>query len=93
MDTTTLQVPLTKSLKSSATAVVKEYGFSSLQEVVRVFLTKLARRELAVNINSIPIQLSKRAERRYSTMDEDFRKEKNICSASEIGDLMTQLSE
>jgi len=49
MDTTTLQVPLSKNLKSEATNVAKEYGFSSLQEVVRVLLTLLAKRQLNIN--------------------------------------------
>ena len=38
MSTTTLQIPVSKDLKSSATEVAKEYGFSSLQEIVRVLL-------------------------------------------------------
>lgn len=50
MDTTTLQVPLTKELKTKATKVAKEYGFSSLQEVVRVLLTLLAKGQLNFNL-------------------------------------------
>jgi len=45
MDTTTLQIPISKDLKSSATIVARDYGFSSLQEIVRVFLRKLAQKE------------------------------------------------
>lgn len=50
MDTTTLQVPLTKELKAEATKVAKEYGFSSLQGVVRVLLTLLAKGQLNFNL-------------------------------------------
>ncbi len=35
-----------KSIRNQAAVVAKEYGFSSLQEVVRVLLRKLANREI-----------------------------------------------
>jgi len=56
MDTTTLQVPLSKNLKSEATSVAKEYGFSSLQEVVRVLLTLLAKKQLKINFEQSKIK-------------------------------------
>ncbi|MBP8591073.1 hypothetical protein KBI33_01230 [Candidatus Shapirobacteria bacterium] len=92
MSTTVLQVPLPKDLKSSASAVAKEYGFSSLQEVVRIFLTKLSKRELAVEIGPAPIYLSKKAGERYQKMDEDFKAGKNIFQAVDADDLMDQLA-
>lgn len=51
MDVTTLQVPLSKNLKANAAAVAKEFGFSSLQEIVRILLTKLAKRELQLTVS------------------------------------------
>lgn len=87
-----MQVPLTKNLKSSATVVAKEYGFSSLQEVIRVFLTKIAQRELSFEITSVPIYLSHKAESRYLKMDEDFKKRGNVYRASGLDDLMGQLT-
>lgn len=45
---TTLQVPVDASLKSRATKAAKAMGFSSLQEIVRVFLQKLADGEIHI---------------------------------------------
>lgn len=93
MDTTTLQVPLSKNLKSEATSVAKEYGFSSLQEIVRVLLTKLSKRELSVSVEQFPaVKLSAKNEKRYAKMDEDFRKGKNVYSANSVEELMRELA-
>lgn len=45
---TTLQVPIGISLKIRATKAAKAMGFSSLQEIVRVFLQKLASGQIQV---------------------------------------------
>ncbi|MEK7497642.1 MAG: hypothetical protein AAB656_01855 [Patescibacteria group bacterium] len=92
MNTTTLQIPISKDLKASATAVAKDFGFSSLQEVTRVLLTKLAKRELNVSVEQFPaVMLSAKAEKRYAKMDEDFKKGKNWSTAKDVDDLMRQL--
>ena len=43
---TTLHVPIKKELKVQAEAVVKEQGYSSLQEAIRVLVTSLAKGEI-----------------------------------------------
>lgn len=91
METTTLQVPLPKALKATATAVAKEYGFSSLQEIIRILLTKLARRQLVVQIEEAPIPLSSKAEKRYLRIEEDFEKGVNVYKARNLEELMDQL--
>lgn len=91
MDTTILQVPLDKSLKSSATTAAREYGFSSLQDLVRLFLTKLAQRQLVVNIEEAPVALSEKAVRRYEKMAGDFRMGKNVKSFRSVSKLMQDL--
>jgi len=92
MNTTTLQVPLPKSLKSSATVVAKEYGFSSLQEIVRVLLAKLARRELNIRVEEGEyINLTPQAKKRYKKMTEDFKSGRNVFYAKDVDDLMSQL--
>lgn len=93
MDTTTLQVPLTKQLKASATSVAEEYGFSSLQEVVRVLLTKLSKRELAVSIEQFPaVKLSAKNEKRYAKMDEDFKAGKNVYTANSLEEFFDKIA-
>lgn len=96
MNTTTLQVPISKDLKSSATAVAKEFGFSSLQEIVRVLLTKLARKELTMEVvETTPpeyIKLSPAAKRRYAKMTKDFKSGRNIKSFDSIPEMMKYLN-
>lgn len=87
-----MQIPISKSLKAEATSVAKEYGFSSLQEIVRVLLTKLAKRQLSVSVEQFPaVRLSAKNERRYAKMEEDFKKGRNVYMAKDVNDLMRQL--
>lgn len=88
---TVLQIPLSQDLKSEATLVSKEYGFSSLQELVRVFLVKIARREAVVKIETLPIKISSSSAKRYAKIEGDFRKKRNIFQAENIDDLVGQL--
>lgn len=48
MNKTILQVPLTRELKNNAEKIALQQGFSSLQEAVRVFLTKLAQKKVEI---------------------------------------------
>jgi len=89
---TTLQVPLPKTLKASATVAARQQGFSSLQDLVRLMLTKLVRREITVRISEVPIKLSARAAKQYAQMDKDFKTEKNIHTASSMKELMKDLT-
>lgn len=90
MNTTILQIPMAKSLKKSAQEVAHEYGFSSLQDLLRVILTKLSRRELVVSIEA-SVPLSKKNEQRYIKMSKDFAKGKNIKDFSTVEELMRDL--
>ena len=93
MDTTTLQVPISKNLKASASAVAKDSGFSSLQEVVRFMLTKFARKEIGISIEQFPATpLSTKNENRYIKMSEDFKKGKNIYSSYNADEFLKKLS-
>lgn len=87
-----LQVPMSKSLKQQAEAVSADYGFSSLQEIIRIILTKLSRKEMTIDITpSEHIRLSPTAKKRYDKMTEDFRKGKNIKSFDNADDLIKDL--
>lgn len=92
METTILQIPVSKSLKSNAVLVAREYGFSSLQEVIRVFLSKLVRREVVVKISEAPIRLSKKGERRYAKMERDFESGRKVRTFSTVDELMENLT-
>lgn len=93
MDSTILQIPIAKSLKQSSQEVANEYGFSSLQDLLRVVLTKLSRRELVVTIGEPQTLLSKKNEKHYLKMSEDFKKNHNIYHAKNADDLIKQLHE
>ena len=80
-----------KTLKKSAQAVANDYGFSSLQDLLRVILTKLSRRELIVSIEEVPITLSKKNDQRYLKMSKDFVKGKNVKDFSSVNELMKDL--
>ncbi len=92
MNTTTLQVPLPKSLKASATAVARDYGFSSLQDIVRLFLAKFAKRELVISVGESAVRLSAKNEKRYLKMDKDFDRGKNVYIVNSVDELMKDLT-
>lgn len=91
MNTTILQIPMSKSLKHSAAEVASEYGFSSLQDLLRVILTQLSRRELVVSIEK-PILLSQKNDSRYVKMSKEFAQNKNTKDFSSVHNLMKDLT-
>jgi len=91
MDTTILQIPLSKSLKLTSQEVANEYGFSSLQDLLRVVLTKLSRRELVISIHEPVIQLSQKNARRYAQMSKNFVEEKYTKKFTSVDGLMKDL--
>lgn len=91
MQKTILQVPLTQDLKLSAEKAAHEQGFSSLQEIVRVFLSKLAANKVEITLESI--FLSEVNEKRYIKMTKDFEAGNHVHIAQGADDLITQLNE
>lgn len=90
MDKITLQIPVSRSLRLKAEKTALDQGFSSLQEIIRVFMVKLASQTIDVFFQET-IPLSPQAEKRYMKMDRDFTLEKNIYSAKNVDELMKQL--
>lgn len=89
-----LQVPMTKDLKESAQSASSDLGFSSLQEAIRVFLTKLAKRELSVRVTEEVEEithLSKAAERRYKKAIEDIKAGRNFTKTKNVDELLSLL--
>lgn len=91
MQKTILQVPITQDLKHNAEKAAHEQGFSSLQEIVRVFLSKLAAKKVEVAIENT--FLSESNEKRYINMTKDFETDRNIHTAQNAEDLFAQLNE
>ena len=81
-----------KSLKLRATAVANDFGFSSLQEIIRVILYKLANRELTISIKEEEVEhLSPRAERRYAKIIAEIKKGKNVTKTKNLDELFDLL--
>lgn len=91
MNKTILQVPLDKELKNNAERVASIQGFSSLQEIVRVFLTQLASNRVEVILQE-SVVLSSKNEKRYTKMTNDFISGKNNHSAIDANDLVSKLN-
>lgn len=91
MDKVTLQVPILKSLRIKAEKSALDQGFSSLQEIIRVFMKKLASQAIDISFQEV-VKLSPQAEKRYAKIDKDFKLGKNIYYAKNVDDLMKQLN-
>lgn len=89
-----LQVPVSKQLKDDAEKAAYNQGFSSLQEVLRVFMKKFASNNIDFSFKEEEvIQLSEKAAKRYSKMVKDMESGKNVYTATSVDDLMRQLHE
>jgi antitoxin component of RelBE/YafQ-DinJ toxin-antitoxin module len=92
MNTVTLQVPMSKTLRQRAQIVADEYGFSSIQEVIRIFLNRFSQKSISLNFGGPSVILSNKAEKRYLKMEQDFRTGKNVYQANDVDDLLRQLN-
>lgn len=68
---TVLQVPINKNLRDAAASKAEKMGFSSLQEVVRLFLNKIAGGEVIFTFEE-SVQLSPRAVKRYDKIIDEI---------------------
>lgn len=90
-----LQVPMTKELKEKAEAVSRDSGFSSLQEAIRVLVTKLSQRELVINVLSQEkeeiVRLSPAAKKRYARIAKDIENGRNVTKTKNLDELFKLL--
>lgn len=93
MSRTVFQVPMPKILKEQAEMVAFNYGFSSLQEVVRFILNKLVRGELTITVSETEQinTLSKASSRRYKQALKDIKSGKNIFKPKNLDDFFKML--
>ena len=92
MNRTVLQIPVSTDLRGKAELEAKKQGFSSLQEAVRIFLSKLARQRIEISFEE-PIQLSQKAASRYDKMTDEIKSGKiKLYEAKNVDDLMKQLN-
>ena len=86
---------MSTDLKKSAEAVSSDLGFSSLQETIRVLLTKLSKKELRFQVTEEPPEeikyLSKAAERKFKKAVEDIKAGRNITKTKNTDKLLSLL--
>jgi hypothetical protein len=92
-----IQVPTSKKLRDAATKAAEEQGFSSLQEALRVFMAKLAKKELKVQIQKTEYieYLTPRQEQVLKEMHEEFledEKEGNLKTYTSVDKMMKDLT-
>lgn len=92
MNKIVLQIPINQDLKISAEKEALSQGFSSLQELVRVFLSKIATHKIEITIQESTM-LSEKNEKRYLDMTKDFELGKNVYSSNSVSDLVNKLDE
>lgn len=72
--------------------VAKSSGFSSLQEVVRLFLFKYSNKELEVGFEVPEVKLSAKNDKRYARMVDDYGKGKNVVKTDSVDDFFGKLN-
>jgi len=88
-----LQVPLTRELKNTAEAASSDMGFSSLQEAIRVFLTKLAKQQISLKMEEVEeiTDISPAAERRFQKAVADIKAGRNITKTNNTEEFLRLL--
>lgn len=94
MSRVVIQTPVSSQLRREAEQAAQEQGYSSLQDAVRMYLKKLANREIQVRIQEqfSPVQLSQKAVKRYDKMTRDIESGKTKLKwFNSVKDLMRDL--
>ena len=96
MQRVVVQVPMSKELKEHAELVSSDLGFSSIQEAIRVLLTKLSKREFSLKVEEVEVEevadLSPAAEKKFKKAIEDIKAGRNIYKPKDKKEFFTLLS-
>lgn len=93
MSNTILQVPIDKNIRDQAASKAKYMGFSSLQEIIRLFVNRVAKGEINFTFEET-VQLSPKAIKRYNKMINEIEAGKNISKSFDTTEeLMKHLNE
>lgn len=93
MNTTVLQIPVNKALRDKAASYAEKMGFSSLQEVVRLFLNKIATGQINLTFEE-SVQLSAKAVKRYNKIIDEVESGKvKTKTFTDVSSLMKHLNE
>jgi len=93
MDTTILQIPVSKTLRNRAAKAATSQGFSSLQEAVRIFLNQLSTHAIRISFKSQHVPLSSKAIKRYNRMIDEVESSKaKTVSFTDVDKMMEYLN-
>lgn len=93
MNSVTLQVPINKSIRDQATLKAEKMGFSSLQEIIRLFINKIAVGEVNFKFDE-SVTLSDKNDRCYAKMIDEIHSGKaKLTTFTNVSDLMKHLNE
>lgn len=93
MNNTILQVPINKNIRDQALTAAEKMGFSSLQEVVRLFLSRVAIGEINVTFEPA-VKLSDRNDKRYSKIIDEIDSGKaKVKTFTSVAALMKDLNQ
>lgn len=88
-----VQVPMSKELRERAQSASLDLGFSSLQETIRVILTKLSKRELTMTVEPVEesTHLSKAAQAKFKKAVRDIKAGRNVTKTENVDELLELL--
>jgi hypothetical protein len=93
MGKTIIQVPVEKKLRDEVEKEALKQGFSSIQDVVRLFFRQFVDKQVAVSFVEPAVVLSKKNAARYDRMTKDFEAGRNISPEfSSVDELMAELN-
>jgi len=90
MSRTVLQIPVSKNLRLEAETTANNLGFSSLQEIIRIFIAKLAAKKIEISFQEVA-SLSPKAEKKYLEIIKDVNKGENITNTKNLTELFSLL--
>ncbi len=91
---TIIQVPLSAELRAAAEKKVADSGFSSLQETIRVLLTRFAKGELKIGVYEEPaeyVKLSPAKKRWYAKAVREIKAGIGVTKTKNIDELIELL--
>ncbi len=93
MQRVVVQVPMSEELKQRAEIISSDLGFSSIQEVIRVLLTKLSKREFSLKVAEVEEinYLSPAAEKKFKKAVEDIKNGRNVTKTKNVNELLQLL--
>ncbi len=93
MNNTVIQIPVSKELRRMSESAATEAGFSSVQEVIRIFLHQFSQQKIVVNFENPSIKLSAKNEAKYLKIISDFKNDKNITKTTSVNDFFDKINQ